>query len=64
MWPSRSIADENVNAVPRDIVREMELPVSARTVRRRLDEVGLLGRVQRDEHAYTDENLQPPHRIR
>lgn len=51
-------ADENVNANPRDIVREMDLPTSARTVRRRLDEVGLLGRVQLDEHAYTDENLR------
>ena len=41
-------ADEKVNVVPKDIVRELELPVSARTVRRRLDEVGLYGRVQQE----------------
>ena len=51
-------AVDNVNANPRDIVREMDLPTSARTVRRRLDEVGLHGRVQRDEHVYTDEEIR------
>jgi transposase len=51
-------ADEKVNVTPRDVVRELELPVSARTVRRRLDEVGLFGRVQQEEHAYTDENIR------
>jgi transposase len=51
-------ADEKVNVVPKDVVRELELPISARTVRRRLDEMGLFGRVQQDEHAYTDENIR------
>jgi hypothetical protein len=51
-------ADEKVKTTPKDIVRELELPVSARTVRRRLDEVGLYGRVQQEEHAYTDENIR------
>lgn len=51
-------ADEKVRVTPKDIVRELELPVSARTVRRRLDEVGLFGRVQQEEHAYTDENIR------
>jgi transposase len=51
-------ADEKVTVTPKDIVRELELPVSARTARRRLDEVGLFGRVQQEEHAYTDENIR------
>lgn len=51
-------AEEKVTVTPKDIVRELELPVSARTVRRRLDEVGLFGRVQQEEHAYTDENIR------
>jgi transposase len=50
-------AEEKVCTTPRDIVRELDIPVSARTVRRRLDEVGLYGRVQQEEHAYTDENI-------
>jgi transposase len=53
-----AFADEKVSVVPKDIVRELELPCSARTVRRRLDEVGLFGRVQQEEHAYTDETLR------
>jgi transposase len=40
-----AFADEKVSVVPKDVVRELQLPVSARTVRRRLDEVGLFGRV-------------------
>jgi transposase len=53
-----AFADEKVSVTPKDIVRELELPVSARTVRRGLDEVGLFGRVQQEEHAYTDENIR------
>lgn len=53
-----TFADEMVSVVPKDVVRELQLPVSARTVRRRLDEVGLLGRVQQEEHAYTDATLR------
>jgi len=51
-------ADEKVNVTPKDIVRELQLPVSARTTRRRLDEVGLYGRVQKEEHAYTDDTMR------
>jgi transposase len=53
-----AFAEEKVSVVPKDIVRELELPVSARTVRRRLDEAGLFGRVQQEEHAYSDETLR------
>jgi transposase len=51
-------ADKKVNVTPRDAVRELELPVSSRTTRRRLDEVGLYGRVQKEEHAYTDDTMR------
>lgn len=44
--------------VPKDVVRELQLPVAARTVRRRLDEVGLHGRVQQEKHAYSDDTLR------
>lgn len=54
----KEYADEKVNVVPKDIVRELQLPVSTRTVRRRLDEAGLHGRVQKEEYAYTDETLK------
>ena len=53
-----SFAEEKVNVVPKDAVRELQLECSARTVRRRWDEVGLLGRVQQEEHAYNDETLR------
>lgn len=43
-------SDAHVTACPKDIVREMELDVSARTVRRRLNDAGLLSHVQRAEH--------------
>jgi hypothetical protein len=51
-------AEQKINVMPRDVVRELELPVSSRTVRRRWDEVGLFGRVQQEEHAYTDVNMR------
>lgn len=47
-----SFAEEKVRTVPKEIVRELALPVSARTVRRRLDEVDLHGRVGRAEYPY------------
>jgi hypothetical protein len=43
-------------ALPRDIARE--LPVSARTVRRRLCEIDLHTFVRRREHAFTVEDLR------
>ena len=51
-------ADKKVNVVPRDIVRGLQLPVSSRTVRRRLDEVGLFGRVQQVKHALNEFHIQ------
>jgi transposase len=51
-------ADKQVVTTPKEVIRELELPVSARTARRRMDEVGLHGRVQQEEHAYTDENIR------
>jgi transposase len=51
-------SEQHVNSLPRDIVRELELPVSARTVRRRLAEVELHTYVKRREHAFTDFDLR------
>ena len=54
----QDFAEEKKFTTPRDIKNELELDVSARTIRRRLDEVGLLGRVARIEHPYTDLDLR------
>lgn len=43
-------SDAHVTASPRDIVHTLELPVDRRTVRRRLNEIGLHSCVQRAEH--------------
>ena len=43
---------------PRDIRRREQLPLSSRTVRRRLNEAGLYGRVALREHPYTREHLR------
>ena len=51
-------SDAHVNALPRDIVRELELPVSARTVARRRIEIDLHTFVQRHEHAFTEHDLK------
>jgi transposase len=45
-------------SLPRDIVREMELPLSARTVRRRLCEIDLHTYVQRHEYALTESDIR------
>jgi transposase len=45
-------------ALPRDIRRELQLPASARTVRRRLCEIDLHTFVQRREHTFTEEDLR------
>lgn len=45
-------------ALPRDIARELALPVSSRTVRRRLCEIDLHTYVQRHEHAFTELDLR------
>jgi transposase len=51
-------ADAHVNALPSDIVRELALPVDARTVRRRLVEIDLHTYVKRHEHAFTELDLK------
>jgi transposase len=43
-------ADAHVNDNPKDIARALDLDVSAKTVRRRLNEIDLHGYVQRAEH--------------
>jgi hypothetical protein len=43
-------SDTHVNDGPKDIQRELELECSARTIRRRLNEINLHGYVQRAEH--------------
>ena len=43
---------------PREIIRELQLPLSHDTVRRRLDEAGLFGRVARKEYPFTDDHLR------
>ena len=45
-------AEEKKFVTPRDIRRELQLACSARTVRRRLDEVDLFGRVAREADTY------------
>jgi transposase len=49
------LAEEKKFTTPFEMRNELELDVSYRTIRRRLDEVGLYGRVARTEHAYTEE---------
>jgi len=51
-------SDNNVNANPKDIVRELQLPTHPHTVRRRLNEIELYSCVKRNEHNYTDETIR------
>jgi transposase len=43
---------------PREIIRELQLPLSHDTVRRRLNESGLFGRVARKEYPFTEEHIR------
>jgi transposase len=52
------LSDKKPTLTPKDIRREMQLPVSSHTISRRLDEVGLFGRVQETEHELTEFDLQ------
>jgi transposase len=49
---------EHKTAEPKDIRRELQLPVSARAIRRELNSVGLLSHVQRYEHELTEFDIQ------
>jgi len=51
-------ADEKKRTVPKQVKKELQLDCSARTIRRRLDEVGLYGRVGRTEYVYDDRDIQ------
>ena len=50
-------AIETPITTPRIIRSELEVEASTRTVRRRLDEAGLFGRVARIEYPFTEENI-------
>jgi transposase len=51
-------AEEKKFIVPKDIRRELQLSCSARTIRRRLDEVNLFGRISRVLDDYDDRILR------
>jgi transposase len=51
-------AAEKKFTVPKEIKKELQLDCSARTIRRRLDEVGLFGRVGRTEYVYDERDIQ------
>jgi len=51
-------AEEKRFTTPREIKNELELDCSSRTIRRRLDEVDLHGRVLKEEHAFTHEHIR------
>jgi hypothetical protein len=53
-----SSAKEIKTTTPKEIKHHLNLNCSCRTVRRRLDEAGLFGRVAETEPDYTDEQLQ------
>ena len=46
------------HSTPKQVKRKLDLQVSPRTVRRRLDEAGLFGRVEREEHELSDYDRQ------
>jgi transposase len=52
------LSDQQPTLTPKDIRRELQLPVSPHTISRRLDEVGLWGCVQETEHDLTEFDLQ------
>ena len=49
---------EHHTAEPKDIKRELQLPVSPRTIRRELNSAGLFSHIQSTEHAFTQFDLQ------
>lgn len=49
--------EEPFAATPKQIKRRLGLEISARTVRRRLDEADLRGRIARREHRYAEDEL-------
>jgi len=53
-----SVAEENRFITPKQVVNELHLPVSDDTIRRRLDEVGLYGRLAQSEYPFTHEHIR------
>jgi Transposase/DDE superfamily endonuclease len=51
-------ATQQPMTTPKQIKHELQLDLSARTVRRRLDEAGLFGRVARKEYPFTPDNIR------
>ncbi len=49
---------EQHTAEPKDIKRELQLPVSARTIRRELNTAGLFSHIQSTEHDFTEFDIQ------
>jgi hypothetical protein len=52
------MAREEKFTVPKKIKNELQLECSARTVRRRMDEVGLYGRISRTEYVLSERDIQ------
>jgi len=52
------LSDHKTTSTPRDIQRELRLPVSLDTIDRRLTEIGLFGRVQETEYALSEFDIQ------
>jgi transposase len=52
-----SMAEEICFITPKEIRSQLQVPVSARTVRRRLDQAGLFGRVARVSYPFTQEDV-------
>jgi transposase len=52
------VAEKKIFTVPKSIKNELQLECSARTIRRRLDEVGLYGRVSQTEYVYDERDIQ------
>jgi transposase len=52
------LSDKQPTLTPKDIRRELQLPVSPHTISRRLDEIGLWSCVQETEHELTEFDLQ------
>jgi hypothetical protein len=51
-------ADEKKFTVPKEVKKELQLECSARTIRRRLDEVNLFGRVAETEYVFDERDIQ------
>lgn len=56
---SIATAEEKLFITPKQIKNELSLPCSSRTIRRRLDEVDLHGRVAVSEFPFDDRHIQP-----